>query len=283
MFSRLFIGCQTREGNLEEFFLYENQSFLPSLSQNGTLRPDNKSDLLKCLEKVHPLSSEVPATDAVILDGAAVVNVVQPRGCKTFQDYAENCFIPYLQTEVRNAKRLDIVRDIYLPNSLKSATRKKRGTEKRRRVEGSTQISVKWGSFLRNDKNKSELFHFLSDLIHKNFRPAGKTVVATVDDHVLSFPDRNNEFLQPCNHEEADTRMFVHVNDAITQDNFRSVLIRLVDTDVVVLAVNAEYRFNVEIFVAFGTGNSFRCIEAHQLGPDKCVAILLFHNVFLFW
>ena len=127
LFSRLFIGCQTREGNLEEFFSHENQSFPPSLLQNGTLRPGNKSDLLKCLEKVHPSSSEVPATDTIILDRAAIVNMVQPRGCKTFQDYAENCFIPYLQTEVRNAKRLDIVWDIYLPNSLKSATREKQG------------------------------------------------------------------------------------------------------------------------------------------------------------
>ena len=106
-------------------------------------------------------------------------------------------------------------------------------------------------------------------------------MAATVDDHVLSFPYRNNEFLQPCNHEEADTRMFVHVNDAITQDNFRSVLIHLVDIDVVVV-VNAAYGFNVEIFVAFRTGNSFRGIEAHQLaqklGLEKCVAILLFHS-----
>ena len=56
--------------------------------------------------------------------------MVKPRGCKTFQDYAENCFIPYLQTEVRNANRLDTVWDIYLPNSLKSATREKRGLGK---------------------------------------------------------------------------------------------------------------------------------------------------------
>ena len=135
---------------------------------------------------------------------------------------------------------------------------------------------------MRNDQNNSELFHFLSDFIHKNFRPAGKTVVATVDDHVLSFLDRNNDFFQPCNHEEADTRMFVHVNDVMTKDNFRSVLIRSVHTDVVALAVNAAYRLNVEISVAFGTGNSFRCIEAHQLaqklGPENCVAILLFHG-----
>ena len=77
---------------------------------------------------------------------------------KTFQDYAENCFIPYLQTEIRNAQKLDIVWDIYLPISLKSATGENRGeggAGKRRKVEGSTQIPINWGSCLRNDQNKS--------------------------------------------------------------------------------------------------------------------------------
>ena len=39
---------------------------------------------------------------------------LQPRGYKTFQDYAENSFIPYQQTEVRNAKRLDIASSCFL-------------------------------------------------------------------------------------------------------------------------------------------------------------------------
>ena len=133
-----FYWLPDKRGQSGRIFSHENQSFPPSLSQNGTLRPGNKSDLFKCLEKVHPSSSEVPATDAVVLDGSAIVNMVQ-----TFQDYEENCFIPYLQTEVRNAKKLDIVWDIYLPNSLKSVTREKWGAGKRRRVEGSMQIPVK--------------------------------------------------------------------------------------------------------------------------------------------
>ena len=72
------------------------------------------------------------------------------------------------------------------------------GLGKDEEFKGSVQIPVKWSSFLRIDQNNSELFHFLSDFIHKNVRPAGKTVVATVDGHVLPFLDRNNEFLQPC-------------------------------------------------------------------------------------
>ena len=35
LFSRLYISCQTREGNLDEFFQHENQSCPPSLSQDG--------------------------------------------------------------------------------------------------------------------------------------------------------------------------------------------------------------------------------------------------------
>ena len=37
LFSRLYIGCQTRDGNLDEFFRHENQSCPPSLSVAGKL------------------------------------------------------------------------------------------------------------------------------------------------------------------------------------------------------------------------------------------------------
>ena len=37
LFSRLYNGCQTREGNLEEFFRHENQAYPPALSNGGKL------------------------------------------------------------------------------------------------------------------------------------------------------------------------------------------------------------------------------------------------------
>ena len=44
LFSRLFIACQNRNGDLEQFFSHENQGAPPSLSENGNLRPaKNKS------------------------------------------------------------------------------------------------------------------------------------------------------------------------------------------------------------------------------------------------
>ena len=54
LFSRLYVSCQKRDGNLDSFFSHENQPYPPSLSSFGKLRQGNKSDLLGCLEKLSP-------------------------------------------------------------------------------------------------------------------------------------------------------------------------------------------------------------------------------------
>jgi hypothetical protein len=52
LFSRLYISCQTKEGNLDEFFNHENQACPPALSDGGNLRLGTKSDLLTCFEEI---------------------------------------------------------------------------------------------------------------------------------------------------------------------------------------------------------------------------------------
>ena len=50
LFSRLFIACQNRDGDLDDFFRYYNQEFPhASISQYNDLRSGNKADLLKYL------------------------------------------------------------------------------------------------------------------------------------------------------------------------------------------------------------------------------------------
>ena len=51
LFSRLFIACQTRNGDLDEFFRHENQACPPSISDQGHLRlPRQKAELTSCLQ-----------------------------------------------------------------------------------------------------------------------------------------------------------------------------------------------------------------------------------------
>ena len=102
LFSRLYIACQTRDGNLDEFFQHENQCFPPSLSRQNEIYTATKSDLLGCLEKYSTPKQDKTTVDAIILDGAAIVNMVNPGIYKTFGDYAIKVFLPHIKHYFHN-------------------------------------------------------------------------------------------------------------------------------------------------------------------------------------
>jgi hypothetical protein len=53
LYSKLFIACQSRDGDLDQFFSHENQGAPPSLSENGNLRPaKNKSGIYFFLDEL---------------------------------------------------------------------------------------------------------------------------------------------------------------------------------------------------------------------------------------
>ena len=87
MLSRLFISCQTKEYDLHEFFQYENQSSLASLSDDGTLHNCQKSQLVDILESLVTMPDTEPEADIVIIDSSAFCNILPPRASKTFDDY----------------------------------------------------------------------------------------------------------------------------------------------------------------------------------------------------
>ena len=67
LFSRLYIACQTRKGDLAEFLRHENQPPQPSLSKLGDKRTGKKANLLKCLER-SPLPSGNADEEEVLAD-----------------------------------------------------------------------------------------------------------------------------------------------------------------------------------------------------------------------
>ena len=52
LFLRLYIASQNRNGDLDDFFKYENQPWPQSLVQAGNLRAGQKADLIKCVEPI---------------------------------------------------------------------------------------------------------------------------------------------------------------------------------------------------------------------------------------
>ena len=76
--------------------------------------------------------------------------------------------------------------------------------------------------------------------------------------------------------------MMLHVAHA-AQHGHQRILVRSVDTDVVVLVVMVAQKLSsqYEIWLAFGTGKNFRYLAAHKmascLGPERSLALPMFH------
>ena len=185
-------------------------------------------------------------------------------------------------TQLEKSNRVDIVWDVFRPASLKSSTREKRGNGIRRRVAPSTVMPKNWSDFLRVNENKAELFAFLSHVAVSLSVGEGKEIYAADGSRVLcSFAESCLAHLAPCSQEEADTRLLLHVTDAV-QKGCRKVTIRTVDTDVVVLAVASFSKIAPgELWVAFGVKSSFRYIAIHEMvatmTPTQCLTLPVFH------
>ena len=216
LFARMYISCQSREVDMEVFFQHENHPWPPSLAENGRMRTaDNKSDILLELEPMQLSQTTIPYADVKIVDGSALVQSLDPAKngkLKDFLDYTEKVFLPNIERKLEMCSRCDIIFDVYVENSLKRHTREARGIGESLKIEESTRLPKDWHSFLRVDDNKTALFVFLAEIIRCLRIPYSKTLVVTKQGSVIDPSE-----LAPCNHEESDTRVFLHCKHAYNQ------------------------------------------------------------------
>ena len=133
---------------------------------------------------------------------------------------------------------------------------------------------------LHHLENKTELFQFLAKELEST-SIENKELYTSYGEYVLSSPRQDS--LMECSHEEKDMQTILHALDA-SQRRHRKILIRTIDSDVVVLAVSKVKDMDVdEMWIAFGMGKHLRFLPVHdiavQLGADKSRAPLLFHAI----
>ena len=74
-----------------------------------------------------------------------------------------------------------------------------------------------WQGFLRLNKSKKGLFRFFSREV-LNLRELSETFLAAFDDTFMATnAGISLAGVSPCNHEEADTRVLLHVKDMVKQ------------------------------------------------------------------
>lgn len=289
LIAKLFISLQARpDADLDDFFRHENQREPPSLSDQGRLRFGTKSDILGCLPGMPVAGHSVATKEAtvVILDMAAVIHIIKPQRASTFGEYTEMQLLPYLRSQMTdNTTRIDAIWDTYRDASLKSQTRAKRGETigSRTRVSAKVPIpkGVEWQKFLKDCENKDQFFKFISQELQRCTADLPFQLLTTKGDLVLSNMPSDLQSLSPCQQEEADTRMMLHLRHAADQGHSKAYL-RTVDSDVVVLAINFFQQINLtELWIGFGTGKTYKDIPVHvisqKIGPQRCKALPFFH------
>ena len=211
------------------------------------------------------------------------MHALSPNTAKTFDEYAEKIFIPYLHHQTRNNDRIDVVWDVYRDDSIKTGVREKRGDSARKKITGTASIPHPWQNFLCNSKNKEALFSFISTKLADTHSPEGKTMYVTKQETVFSIGI--DEIMENSNHEEADTRMIVHLFHAL-KCGCKLVQIRTVDTDVIVILLGMfhlikDNHLNADIYVGFGFGKDLAHYHVNgtyaAIGEERSRALPLFH------
>ncbi len=166
--------------------------------------------------------------------------------------------------------------DSYKKDSLKTATREKRGKGVCRRVAANSNTPSNWKSFMREYSNKTELYNFLAD---KTRELCGQdSIICMTRDNgiVCNVQIPALTLLTPCSHEEADTRLFVHCKHAAIT-GFTTITIKANDIDVVVIAISCFLSLaNLGVEDIHKRWLPIRSIAAH-LGIKKTKGLLFFH------
>jgi len=101
--------------------------------------------------------------------------------------------------------------------------------------------------------------------------PANKEIAITSG--TTATVKGNDRSMAPCNYEEADTRLLVHLHVAITH-GFHDCRVRTVDTDVIVFVIGKFHYLkslcrNLNVWIAFGSGKHFCCYHINTTSTLK--------------
>lgn len=161
---------------------HESSQFPPTMTKDGKMyHPGNKADILSCIIPDEPeeVPHELPQCDrpdihctAAILDGSVVLRFLRPPpDCADIESYVRDIVKPYIESYfLRGYKRIDLIFDFYLPDSLKKEIRISRGTGKAIMVELGTKRPGDWHAFLSVDSNKMALFELVVRYLIKHLQ-----------------------------------------------------------------------------------------------------------------
>ena len=294
LFARLLVVAQTRKINLKEILTYSlGVVSYPLANADGSMAKTNKAELLHAIEaKVECRMDTTVHSDAgaLIVDAMAMLHGIV-KVPLTFGQVAELVLKTLLQLAAQHScTRVDFVCDTYRKASIKKAERS------RRTKSGSQIVTIyskdqstpkQWKKFLAHDSNKATIVQFFAkvwgstDLQHVCAIQLYTTYGGSCDLIELgrgTTTVRKVDALA-CDHEEADTRLFLHAAHA--SQSHDTIMIKSPDTDVAIIFIALSSKLKGNHIFLTGTKNKERLLDiskiASDMGPDVASALIGLH------
>ncbi|XP_028415026.1 uncharacterized protein LOC114538109 [Dendronephthya gigantea] len=295
--ARLLVIAKNRDIDLENVFTYSLRAYPRALATDyGGLVKTSKSKLLHTLEKEagEPLIEQIPQNSATIIDGMALLQALKTKDIpENFGQLAELLLKKIIAIAVFNkSQRVDFVTDRYPEISTKNVERTSRaasGTNVFSILSEQQRIPRQWKKFMNVGSNKERLIDFLVEEWKKAplSRLGSVEFFVTKQEKCIKIHSAGDAGVVvaeeiselECDHEEADTRMFVHAHHAA--ESVDTVVIKSPDTDVFVIAIASQPTIDAKLIFDTGTGNNQRRIDINEVaayfGTLWCKAIIGFH------
>ena len=289
--------ARRREIDLENIFTYELASVPLSLAKlDGSLNKTAESNILQELERHGSNYPSLPSEEKLtswIIDGMALLQMFGHGKAATFGELASKIFdIVRHLFNTSSVLRVDIVFDRYdTEHSIKEMERQRRQNVSGYEVQiysSSVPVPKLWDKFMSSNTNKPELAKFLCEHWSSQYVacvPSGKMFVLSGDfvdrEKAVIMRDGSCEFCEPlsCNHEEADTRLILHANDA--KQISERIVIWSPDTDVGVLGIQHYKNIKRELWLCTGVKDKSRFVPLHEIainmGTKRCDILPICH------
>ena len=275
--------------NMKDILTHELLQVPPSLGKvNGKMNSTSKSDMIAIISANVETPPSVPDAaptqwTCVLIDGHALIQSLgKPNNALTFNDYAK-VFLGAVTCHVKaSVKRVDVVFDTYVKQSIKGPTREKRTGNKRpiRKIieNGDVPLPKVWNQFIALDDNKANLAEFLSDYIMEHGNLPNECELVTgggFKDHELAKSSLFGDILDlRSNHEEADTRLILHALHAVSNSQCNRIIVVCRDTDVLLLLIHfLGSKQGIDIWMVSGTARQMKCYPIHIIAEKLSLQI----------
>lgn len=280
LLQRLLVASQGgRDVDMKSILTHELSPVPISLASiDQKLNKSHKADLADILTEELNLKGEIPKSNkrsCILVDGMALIqSITKPDGAKTFGDFADIFIAKVINNFSALTSRVDILFDRYMKSSIKSGSRDQRtgSIQPIRRVIDNRDIKLphNWKRFISLPDNKENLVSFLSqelNMVRDRLPSNSELVIGGGYQNIMETSttrERDVTHLM-ADHEEADTRIVLHANDAL-KEGFERIIINCRDTDVLVMLVSMLKKTSSEIWFRAGTAKNVRNIPVHKIG-----------------